>query len=102
MARINRGSFITLQYNDTNPHMVLIHNVNRAGVFIQADSANAGNVALAFDNPALTTTGDQTPILLAKNDQYVEGAQDVNTGDLWIRFSSANDKILLREDTFDQ
>lgn len=93
-----RGTPYRILNISTSPIMILQVNPNRSGLFIEAASTNAGNVAISFNDPNLTISGDKAGILLGASDQYVESPPDANSGSVWAVSTNGTEDILIRED----
>lgn len=84
--------------SSADPVEILSRNPNRGGLLIEAAAGNAGNIAISFDDPAVTVTGDKSGLLLAANDQYVEAPPDANSGAVYVISANGTEDILVRED----
>ena len=103
MARLIRGSGRRVFNIPTTEGFLLIHaNPKRAGLFIEADSGNTGNLALGFDDPAVTVTGDKQGLLLGAGDQYTEPPPDSTTGAVYVRSANGTEDLLVREDFLEE
>ncbi len=93
-----RGTYVRRKaISSTQAIMILNANPNRVSLTIEAPTGNTGNIAIAFNDPAVAVTGDHQGTLVAPGGQFIESAP-ANGGALFIISANGTEDALVRED----
>ena len=93
---ITRGTAVRVSIG-TDPIMLSFINPDREGLYLEADSGNAGTIFVNFDDPKITSTGDSAGIPLTAGQSMWDRPPGTNQGSVWAIASQADQTLIFQE-----